>query len=332
VTSNFQANKLVTVVMPTWNCAAYLPASIEAILAQDWPDIELIVVDDGSTDDTAAVLARYGDRLRTITIPQSGGPSRPRNIAIEAARGDFVAFCDADDLMKPGKLRRAMELFAANPDMDLLSTSFRVTAEDGHEAHADFLADYVSFRRDLRPTADPKLGLIRGEQAYGHLLHINFIGTSSVVCRRGVFATAGGFAEELRNSNDIDMWRRIAWHGHVIGFLDEVWHTYQLRSSSICARGAECTPYLILAYERQLPYLRTDEERRWVRHELAHLHLGYASHLRHVGRADEAIRAYTKSLRLRLSAVALVGLVRARLQHSWHHGRHAAKDAVAGKR
>lgn len=315
--------------MPTWNCAAFLPDAIDSVLAQSGPELELIVVDDGSSDDTAAVLARYGSRIRVISLPHSGGPSGPRNRGIAAARGDFVAFCDADDVMRAGKIQRAIELFAANPELDLLCTSFRVVDKDGLETHADFLADYVSFRVDLQPTTDPRMWLLPGEAAYDHLLRINFVGTSSVVCRRQLFASAGLFDEELRNSGDIDIWRRIAWHGHTFGFLDEVWHTYRVRTGSISGRGGERLPYLIAANERQLPCCRTEAQRRGIRHDLASMHLGYGWYLRRSGRAAEAVTAYVAALRLRPSLRGLLGLTRSCLQRGLRRDAHGAGRPVA---
>ncbi len=90
---------LVSVVIPTWNAAAYLPETLETIFNQTWPQIQIVVVDDGSTDSTNNVLGQYQGRIKTINLENSGGPSRPRNKGIEHSDGEFIAIFDSDDLM-----------------------------------------------------------------------------------------------------------------------------------------------------------------------------------------------------------------------------------------
>lgn len=104
----------ISVVVPTYNRAALLPATLDAILAQTLPPREVIVVDDGSTDDTGAVLARYGARIRSLRIPNSGDLVA-RNAGLREARGDLVAFCDSDDLWKPDFLGAMAGIWQAEP-------------------------------------------------------------------------------------------------------------------------------------------------------------------------------------------------------------------------
>ena len=115
----------VSVVIPAYNAADYLGETLESVLAQDCGELEVLVVDDGSTDGTADVVDALDDpRLRCIRLDPSGGPSRPRNRGVEAARAPWVALFDSDDLMLPGKLRRAVELFEQRPQLGLVFTDF----------------------------------------------------------------------------------------------------------------------------------------------------------------------------------------------------------------
>ena len=147
---------LISVIIPTWNAAGYLPETLDSVLAQTYEPIEVIVVDDGSTDDTAAVVARYGERIRYIAQANSGGPARPRNVAIAAALGDLIAMFDADDIMEKEKLEAAATAFAAYPAIDLLFTNFRAIDESGAPLVDDYLEPYTRFRDHLQPTDDPR--------------------------------------------------------------------------------------------------------------------------------------------------------------------------------
>ena len=102
----------VSVVIPTRNRASYLPLAVESVLNQTPPPLEVIVVDDDSTDDTAAVVERYGDQIVYRKIRNGGRPAVPRNVGIELAKGELVAFQDSDDEWAPGKLERQLSFMA----------------------------------------------------------------------------------------------------------------------------------------------------------------------------------------------------------------------------
>jgi glycosyltransferase involved in cell wall biosynthesis len=102
-----------------YNGAPYLGEAIESVLAQTHEPVELIVVDDGSTDGSGAIAGAYGPRLRCIR-QERGGMAAARNRAVEAASGDFFAFLDADDRFPPDKLERQLEIFEQNPELDVV--------------------------------------------------------------------------------------------------------------------------------------------------------------------------------------------------------------------
>src|SRR5437773_3781756 len=112
-------NVTVSVVIPTYNYARYLPEAIDSALAQTHAPLEVIVVDDGSTDDTPRVLAVYGDRIRVIR-QANRGPGAARNTGIAAARGEYVGFLDADDVWLPRKLELQMARFEADQGLGLV--------------------------------------------------------------------------------------------------------------------------------------------------------------------------------------------------------------------
>jgi hypothetical protein len=125
---------LVSVILPAYDYARFLPAAIDGALAQDWPAVEVIVVDDGSTDATPAVIAAYGDRVRSVRRP-NGGLNAATTTGIGLARGDFLTFLDADDTWRPDRVRLLAEALLAAPaaglaygDMELVDEHGRVTA------------------------------------------------------------------------------------------------------------------------------------------------------------------------------------------------------------
>jgi glycosyltransferase involved in cell wall biosynthesis len=112
---------LISCIVPVFNGENYLAEALESILAQTYRPIEVIVVDDGSTDGTADVAARYGDRIRYVR-QNNGGPPTARNLGLSMATGEFVAFLDSDDLWHPEKLERQMACFETRPELDLCVT------------------------------------------------------------------------------------------------------------------------------------------------------------------------------------------------------------------
>jgi glycosyltransferase involved in cell wall biosynthesis len=105
---------LVSVVIPSYNMEAFTPQTVESVLAQDYPSVEVIVVDDGSTDGSVGALKRFGERIRLIEQKNSGACAA-RNRGLQECRGEFVAFLDCDDLWEPRKLTRCVETLLARP-------------------------------------------------------------------------------------------------------------------------------------------------------------------------------------------------------------------------
>jgi glycosyltransferase involved in cell wall biosynthesis len=122
---------LVSVIIPTYNYGRFLAEALDIVLGQTVSDLEVIIVDDGSTDDTPEILARFDDpRVRAVRIPNQG-VSVARNTGLDLASGEFVAFLDADDRWLPEKLARQLAMFRADPDLGLVFTNLRRFNEAG---------------------------------------------------------------------------------------------------------------------------------------------------------------------------------------------------------
>ncbi|MGD8374704.1 MAG: glycosyltransferase [Acidobacteriota bacterium] len=210
----FGGGPRVSVVMPAWNAAATIREAIGSVLDGSFQDVEVIVVDDESTDGTVASVEAFGAPVRLLRQSSRGGPSAARNRAIGEARGELVAFLDADDLWHPDKLEHQVAHLDAAPDVDLVYTN--VWNTDGET--------FLPMNRAARRVA-------RTGNVYAALFHENFIVTSSVLVRRSALSDVGGFDESLTISEDFDLWLRIA-RRHRVGFVDRPLTFYRMQEGS----------------------------------------------------------------------------------------------------
>lgn len=301
---------LVSVVIPTYNSADYLPETLASVFGQTYPDLEVIVVDDGSTDQTGEVIRSLGRGIRYISQENWGGPSRPRNVALAAAQGEFVAFFDSDDLMLPEKISKSMAVLRANPDVTVVFTNFRVIDEGGEVIRSDFLEEYRSFKAHLSEDATGCRGILSGKQAYTELLKANFVGTSSVVCRRQALAQVGPFDETMLNADDVDMWRRLAYAGFTFAYIDEELHSYRRRKGGVSGRGILRYPAIIRGLAKQLELDLGPADKAILHRRIRTTHLAYGSALREVGQFGSARRVLTRSLASSPSIAGLWGLAK----------------------
>jgi hypothetical protein len=197
---------LVSVVVPVYNGARFLAAAIESALAQDYRPVEVIVVDDGS-DDGSAAIARSFEGVRYV-YQNNQGPAAARNAGIREARGEFIAFLDTDDLMLPNKIGAQANYLLQNSGVGCALSGREIFCEPGVEP-PEWLRD------------DERL---RGEFAVGDagLEDLRAGGMSSVIVRRQALERAGGFDAELRHVEDIDWLLRVRDAGVKIAVLPQI--------------------------------------------------------------------------------------------------------------
>jgi len=184
---------LVSVVIPAHNAGWCIRRAVDSALGQDYARREVIVVNDGSTDDTRSVLEAYGDAITRID-QRNAGMSAARNAGIRAASGAYVAFLDADDAWLPGKLSRQVELMESRPEVGFCSTAARVEDDQGRLLNA---WPCSSGGTDILATLFAHNAAIAG-------------GTSAVMVRSSLFERVGLFDERLRGFEDPDLWLRLA--------------------------------------------------------------------------------------------------------------------------
>jgi len=196
----------VSVVIPTYNRAHFIGTAIESVLAQTFADFELIVVDDGSTDETSQIVSGFLHDPRIIYIRQDNrGRSHARNRALGLARGSYIAFLDSDDSYLPEKLARQVAFLDTRPDIDMLYTSAICVDDTGkplenqpYQAHAEGdIYQLIAFFQPLTITLP------------------------TVMVRREVMDRVGGFDVDMERFEDTDLWRRIA-KSHRVGAMTEV--------------------------------------------------------------------------------------------------------------
>jgi glycosyltransferase involved in cell wall biosynthesis len=219
--------------MPAFNTEPYIVAAVRSALEAGVPDVEVLVIDDGSTDGSvAAVRAMADPRVTVIEIPASGGPSRPRNIGLARARAPYVSMLDSDDLLKPGKLAACVAALDAFPSAGLAFGDFEKMDADGNVFETSFVYAYPVFRALERQPAGEDWWLIPQHELARGLLYENFIGTSGVVMRTALVRRLGGFFEELTNGDDLDLWLQLA-HCCDALFCTRVGHSYRVRAASV---------------------------------------------------------------------------------------------------
>ncbi|HVW70813.1 MAG TPA: glycosyltransferase family A protein, partial [Steroidobacteraceae bacterium] len=204
----------VTVIIPTFNAAQYVEHAVESALASRGVPVEVIVVDDGSVDDTWRLLERF-DPARVRRLRQDhGGPYRARNLAAREARGEWLAFLDADDDWEPGKL--ASQLRLADERTSLVYT------------------DRLNFG-DLARLSERQSDGVRlwDGDIFEPLLLGNFITLSSVLMRKSAFERLGGFEVERRGVQDWDLWLRYAADGGWVGLCREPLTRYRLHAGQM---------------------------------------------------------------------------------------------------
>lgn len=313
----------ISVILPTYNRAASLAEAIDCVLDQTVPPHELIVIDDGSTDDTAAVLARYGDRIRAIRC-DNGGVARARNIGMRAATGDWLAFQDSDDLWSPDHLAVAAR--------DLAGAGADVVAHLGNVVYVG-----EGYRSDLFSMKGAAFPADRATLVADALrLVISGMTLQGSTVRREVALRLGGFDETMRMLSDSAFFCKLALQGPFLATGATVAEIRRLEGddSSITSLHRKKALYARQMHVRYLDALVGDDltpaQRRLVNGRLS----GALFRMAEVERLTDrgaALRTLARSARLNPSAVkgwgkAALAALGGAPAYRWLLRRNAALD------
>jgi len=204
---------LISCIVPVFNGERYLREALDSILAQTYRPLEIIVADDGSADETAAVVAGYGENIRHL-VQSNAGPAATRNLGLGAARGEFVAFLDQDDLWHPEKLSRQLSRFQARPTLDLCVTHVRML----------WIPELA--REQAHYQDHP-----RGQVVAGYT-------SGTFLARRALFDSVGQFNAALWFGDATEWLLRAAEHGVVMELLQEVLTYHRVHHTNLSRRRA----------------------------------------------------------------------------------------------
>jgi glycosyltransferase involved in cell wall biosynthesis len=194
----------ISVIIPTYNRAQFLPQALDSVLEQTFQDLEIIVIDDCSTDHTPDVLRPYQSRIVYSRVPENRGVAYARNLGLQRAQGDYIAFLDSDDFWKSEKLQKQRDFLKKCPEYSLVATQCLVKVIDDNFQTLEYvLKEEVHY-----------------ELSYENIFKRPFIMPSSLLVKKQCFQEIGLFDESLRVLEDIDMYLRMARY-YKIGFINE---------------------------------------------------------------------------------------------------------------
>ncbi|MCX7799027.1 MAG: glycosyltransferase [Fimbriimonadales bacterium] len=276
----------VSVLLTCYNHRPFLQPCLEGLFGQTFRDLEVVAIDDGSTDGTRELLSEETRIDRLILTERNLGTYAALNLALEASRGEFVAILNDDDLWDPRKLERQLELFEAHPELGLVHTDGWFMDAEGRRLEGSPLG----FEFPRTTTGDALVAL----------LYANKIIASAVLVRRECFDRVGSFDPAYFGSGDWHMWLRIAERWNV-GYVDEPLTFYRLHGSNASHRleriWRDDERLRLWIRDRYAAYLSSGRDRRELRKAFSHNEacLGTVQMLN--GKPAEARRSYARSLR-----------------------------------
>lgn len=300
---------LVSVILPTYNRAHLLPRAIRSVLDQQYGHLQLIIIDDGSTDDTSAVIASIADPcIEYVRFERNRGIGAARHEGVNRAQGEFIAFIDSDDIWLPGKLELQLCLFRSYPQLEVIfGDFFNINHVNGSRELGFRQTQRGLVRLQVKQLATGVKEIISGfSQA---ILESNFISPPTVMFEADIVHKAGNFNPSLSGPEDFEFWWRLAAHGVRFAYTEQPLTERHKDSQSITSQTIRFAPHYLRALELceqtsrrwgqgdLLPALRRAKHRSW-----CGLIRAYALQ----GERPNALRCFTQSLRYGISRQAFV--------------------------
>jgi glycosyltransferase involved in cell wall biosynthesis len=244
----------VSVIMAAYNARQYIAEALRSVVAQTYDDWEVVVCDDGSTDDTFEIASAFDERVRIVQHVKNAGLAAARNSAVRHSQGELVALLDADDYWLPSYLEHQTALFdneSRRSQVGIVACNAYFLGPDG--VHPRTHADLVN-----APANVTVARLLQGNHIF-----------VSAISPRAVVDSAGGFFEELRRVEDLDLWLRIVELGYRVAVTDQPLAVYRLTQGSLSTNPTAMARSMQIVYRRALARGRlTPAERRIAHREL----------------------------------------------------------------
>lgn len=270
----------VSVIIPLYNGKKYIRETLESVFSQTYDDFEVIVVDDGSTDDPKEDLAPFRDKIKFIRQKNSGCPAGAKNTGVRQAKGEYLAFLDQDDLWKKDKLQKQIDLF--KKDQETLAVASNVGIIDGF---GKSIIEKVWPNPEIWKNAD-----IREKLSQGNII----LTSSSVMIRRNFIEKYGFFNEKLLITDDFDMWYRVSRMGKLM-LMPEVLTYWRMHSSNTSKMSEKTRVDTAMYYEELVKDNTLSKEEKVIASEwLKTMKIRLANYYLMVGRSSEALSIYKK--------------------------------------
>jgi len=259
---------LISVITPTYNRASYLPETIESVLSQNYRNLEHIIIDDGSSDTTRNLVNAYLDKGKIRYFYQkNSGQSIARNKGLKEAKGEFVCFLDSDDRWLPNKLRKQLNAFLVNPDVDIVYGDYIFIDEQGNEISHNNMSRYSG--NITKP-----------------LLKDNFVSMNTTMTRTTKLKAISGFNENIEVADDYDLWLRLSVESRFL-YIPELLAEYRIMNKQLSSNKSKrfaSNEKTLLSFFDSNPNLLNPEERK---DALNFFYTRATRHFSHEGNWDE---------------------------------------------
>jgi len=264
----------VSIIIPDYNHARFVGDAISSVLAQDYNDLEIIVVDDGSTDNSREVIDQFGSQVKYI-YQENAGLSAARNTGIRASKGVFIGVLDADDMYEPAFIKTLVRSLEANPDVDGIYCGYR----------------FVDEKNNLLPQIENRP--VPSDKLYVALLDGNFFVPESIFLRRHVYETVGFFDEALRGVEDWDMWLRVTKKYKII-HLNKILTRHRILPGSMSADPLRGFTYRLVVLKKHIGDEPVDSGSSMIHRAYARAYLSSCVEYLQYGDGDRAYECFQK--------------------------------------
>lgn len=286
----------ISVIIPTYNAAAYIGDCIDSVIQQKCPSLEIIVVDDCSTDNTRDIVTAYDPNVvRYHCLPENfGGPARPRNVGIGLARGEYLVMLDSDDMLANDSIKLRVEALKKDPALGFVfCDGIRFSTESGD--YSDTFLSQHDYFNEMLPVKQPDIAnKVTALDAYRALAKGDYILPSGLAMPKAVFSTVGHYDETVKNGQDLDMSLRIT-EKHPIAYIDSIGFKQRVHEGSISKKGSQLAHNRIRLLEKHLANSDDKIASKAFRKRLAENYFGIGYYLRKKGDMALARKNFVKS-------------------------------------
>lgn len=294
----------VSVIVPAYNCETYIRNTIDSIRTQTERDIEIVIIDDGSTDKSLAIIEEMAAndlRIQVFSQANSGKPAAARNVGLEKAKGRFVCFLDGDDLYHPEKIANEVAFLEAHPDIAAVFHDMMYIAADGTEFPMSYLKEVNFLERAgtyLQQIGERQFLL---SDQFFHFMSLYFAAahTSSLMLRHSDISELKiRFPEDVTVGEDTEVWWQVAYR-RKLGYIDRVLSYYRQHEASVTRNRQRYFEDLIAVHSRNFFRIENDlsgDERGVYRCRIANMWTSLAYLYRLEGALDKARQSYAQTM------------------------------------